>query len=379
MNNISVLLDVALSLTFFYLIASMFVSGIVEFINTLIEKRSNLLWEALGKLQNSWAKGQTGSLEEHPLVRFFEHEKGMAWSRAVSYISTSTFVSVVLDKMKYTNGDDLTKLKDLLLSNLEEGDFKKIISVFLNESKNIKEFKEKLSTWFDQYMVQVSGWYKRYTRIVLWIVSLIVTICLNLNSITITQQLYTDPILRESMVNQALDAAKSKSFADFEKTQESSFLTNLQKTNSSLVESTDRIKSDTNKVLAAYRQFKNLPESITVKKDSIPWKAPIFLKFVKESKDSTLIEKVLVFKGNLSTSDSLEVKNLYLQYLQQSITGLGLPIGWTHENCDSINFWNFIGWILTAAALSFGAPFWFDLLLKIVNVRNVVNKQNVDK
>jgi hypothetical protein len=379
MNNISVLLDVALSLTFFYLIASMFVSGIVEFINTLIEKRSDLLWEALGKLQNSWAKGQTGSLEEHPLVRFFEHEKGMAWSKAVSYISTSTFVIVVLDKMKYTNGDDLTKLKDLLLSNLEEGDFKKIISIFLNESKNIKEFKEKLSTWFDQYMVQVSGWYKRYTRIVLWIVSLIVTICLNLNSITITQQLYTDPVLRESMVKQALDAAKSKSFADFEKTKDSSFLKNLQKTNSSLVNSTDRIKSDTNKVLAAYRQFKKLPDSVTANKDSIPWKSPSFVKFVKESKDSTLIVKGLVFKENLSTSDSLQVKNLYLQYLQQSITGLGLPIGWTHENCDSINFWNFIGWILTAAALSFGAPFWFDLLLKIVNIRNVVNKQNVDK
>ena len=30
-----------------------------------------------------------------------------------------------------------------------------------------------------------------------------------------------------------------------------------------------------------------------------------------------------------------------------------------------------IGWLLTAAALSLGAPFWFDLLCRLVNIRNL--------
>lgn len=55
-NNISVFLDVALSLTFFYFITSMFVSGIVEFINTIFEKREAFLQKALEKLQNVASK-----------------------------------------------------------------------------------------------------------------------------------------------------------------------------------------------------------------------------------------------------------------------------------------------------------------------------------
>jgi hypothetical protein len=68
----------------------------------------------------------------------------------------------------------------------------------------------------------------------------------------------------------------------------------------------------------------------------------------------------------------------------------GLPIGWTcvpkpapapaagqppswweciKANPPSIAFSQFLGWILTAAALSLGAPFWFDLLNKFVNLR----------
>jgi hypothetical protein len=30
---------------------------------------------------------------------------------------------------------------------------------------------------------------------------------------------------------------------------------------------------------------------------------------------------------------------------------------------------NFIGWLLMAIAVSLGAPFWFDLLNKLVNLR----------
>jgi len=78
------------------------------------------------------------------------------------------------------------------------------------------------------------------------------------------------------------------------------------------------------------------------------------------------------------------------------IEGLGLPIGWSKaEDGDPARktpglpfrdvglgdwfkgwarlfYWHWLGWLLTAAAVSQGAPFWFDLLNKIIVIRSTV-------
>ena len=67
-----------------------------------------------------------------------------------------------------------------------------------------------------------------------------------------------------------------------------------------------------------------------------------------------------------------------------------LPIGW---NCQvktadgSTDYWTcakqavpkltlvqILGWLLTAAALTLGAPFWFDLLNQFINLRGAGSK-----
>jgi hypothetical protein len=49
-----------------------------------------------------------------------------------------------------------------------------------------------------------------------------------------------------------------------------------------------------------------------------------------------------------------------------------VPMGWTHKNAPH-SFWQglskILGLLLTAAALSLGAPFWFDLLSKVARLR----------
>lgn len=58
---------------------------------------------------------------------------------------------------------------------------------------------------------------------------------------------------------------------------------------------------------------------------------------------------------------------------------LTLPIGWEKKKDEC--WWNvfydaapasLFGWILTAIAISFGAPFWFDLLNRLMNIRSTV-------
>jgi hypothetical protein len=56
-----------------------------------------------------------------------------------------------------------------------------------------------------------------------------------------------------------------------------------------------------------------------------------------------------------------------------SVAELGLPMGWDRQArpAGSALAWlaAVVGWLLTAVALSLGAPFWFDLLNKVTNLR----------
>jgi hypothetical protein len=77
-----------------------------------------------------------------------------------------------------------------------------------------------------------------------------------------------------------------------------------------------------------------------------------------------------------------------LKRTQCEIEGLGLPIGWDTGDdpqrkwpgwhwkrdggwWDQI-YWHGLGWLLTALAISLGAPFWFDVLNKFIVVRSTV-------
>jgi hypothetical protein len=55
------------------------------------------------------------------------------------------------------------------------------------------------------------------------------------------------------------------------------------------------------------------------------------------------------------------------------VSQFGLPLGWSHTTAPHNLFWSgfgkVIGLFVTAFALTLGAPFWFDLLGKVANLR----------
>jgi hypothetical protein len=58
---------------------------------------------------------------------------------------------------------------------------------------------------------------------------------------------------------------------------------------------------------------------------------------------------------------------------QNELSALGQGMGWNQESLRaSKTEWagRLFGWILTIVAISLGAPFWFDLLNKFMNIRN---------
>jgi hypothetical protein len=61
------------------------------------------------------------------------------------------------------------------------------------------------------------------------------------------------------------------------------------------------------------------------------------------------------------------------------IEQLKLPIGWDAANTKG-NFLAWLaGWLVTAAAITLGAPFWFDVLGKLARVRGTGNREGTAK
>ncbi len=61
---------------------------------------------------------------------------------------------------------------------------------------------------------------------------------------------------------------------------------------------------------------------------------------------------------------------------KDELDALQFVLGWSKVDLTSWEGWvsRLFGWILSIAAVSLGAPFWFDLLSKLVNIRNAGQK-----
>ena len=62
-----------------------------------------------------------------------------------------------------------------------------------------------------------------------------------------------------------------------------------------------------------------------------------------------------------------------IEGLTEKLNSIGLPLGWTWGPwAQSVGGWvlKVLGLLLTALAISLGAPFWFDLLNRAINIRS---------
>jgi len=116
----------------------------------------------------------------------------------------------------------------------------------------------------------------------------------------------------------------------------------------------------------------------------------------KLSNDASLRKELVAMaqaKANQqTTADTTQQPNGSVQQIQQytaQLGQIGLPIGWHAPQGASLGTLlqdglhaapgeiksHGIGWALTALAISMGAPFWFDLLDKVVAVRTALKPQ----
>lgn len=95
---------------------------------------------------------------------------------------------------------------------------------------------------------------------------------------------------------------------------------------------------------------------------------------------------VAAFATELSNNSSLPADAKVT--IENELKKTGLPVGWEStphlcnpldfaSNCGKSTFTLLAGWVITALAGMLGAPFWFDLLQKLVRLRSALKPQDV--
>jgi hypothetical protein len=107
------------------------------------------------------------------------------------------------------------------------------------------------------------------------------------------------------------------------------------------------------------------------------------------SKDSVLRAAItdnaeqVVSKGDRTAEPLEQIKTS----VRKSLEDVSMPVGWSAANQQqqAKESWpipylkRILGWIVSGLAISMGSPFWFDLLSKVMNVRNIGKADGASK
>ncbi len=335
------ILDLVIGIIFIYFLLSIICSSAVELFLSIFKSRASLLENWLKQIFNQPALDSEGkplnvsvgqAIMDHCMVTALS-KKG----ESTSYIDAENFVSALLDKITIApSGANNTVefppanlagyITAIQNSTLISGELKRTILIFANEASAVSAqstaspvadiaapvvsglelFRDRLEKWFNSNADRLTGTFKRTKVLPLTIiVAVIMVLSLNTDSIEISKYLYNNQAATKELATTAMNS---------------------------------------------FQNYKDQIDSV-LKKDSI-------------SNSATA-----------TTISELQAKTLQLKNDIDSLHALDLPIGWKAANIkDGKTFTDYLikhlaGWLATILAIMMGAPFWFDILNKISNLR----------
>lgn len=201
-----------------------------------------------------------------------------------------------------------------------------VLPIWKNAKGDYDRFTDALGSWYDSQMDRVTGWYKRSVQVILIYIGLVIAAGLNVDTIQIVNDLQQNATLANALAGQT-------------------------------------------------QAYVNAQEAANKAGNAGSTVAPVPARPCQSSSPCTC-EDGYIAKNNVCEID--------LSALAQ------LPLGWNlsrwryvvphpnaplHEKLAEKGLWfKLFGLILTTVAILLGAPFWFDVLGAIVNVRSVGTK-----
>lgn len=223
--SLDAILEVAIGLVFAWLVLSAAASQVQEYFNNVFHLRAAYL-----------AKGIKNLLADPTLVdKFFAHPVIQALCeqnpktgtfRKPSYIPAAKFAEAALDVMMAAGQalpsgslppDQVQAQLAASASspNLIDHLFPDVGEKVLSTEYTLAYARTQLEQQFDASMERVTGWYKRYQQVLSLVIGLVLALALNVDSVQIATQLWTQPTQRQMLVAQVPNA--SQSFPDLYK------------------------------------------------------------------------------------------------------------------------------------------------------------------
>ncbi len=178
-------------------------------------------------------------------------------------------------------------------------------------------------TWFNESMDRVSGWYKRKSQFLAFSIGLAFAVVLNVDSIALIDHLWREPAVRDALVANATEFANENS-------------------------EIPTVPVEGNGITSAVDYFNAQFQDLNI---PLGWESEVVTLGPNQTCQIIPIGQNAVwgFKGNLPANECQMISNAPAD-----------AAGW---------FTKLIGIIFSAAAAAQGAPFWFDILKKVVNIR----------
>ena len=307
----SAVLDAVVGLVFVYLLLSIICTAANEMVASLFALRArNLAMGIASLLADNRIKDLDELFYDHPLIKSLYRGK-----RKPSHIPDHTFALAFLDGIAPFEGhgeNAVSRISAAVSALKDDSELKRLLSIFLQQAGgDFIKLQTNIESWFNDSMSRVGGWYKRKCQVITIIFAVLLTGATNADTLLIVKRLYTDSGMRAAVVAQAQEFAKQPLG----------------------------------------------PAAPQSEKTSEPSSAPS-----TGGKGGTA--------GALPTTPAAgNAKETFTQTLA-TLQQFGIPLGW--EAAPKKEEWvsKIIGLLLTALAISLGAPFWFDVLNRVTKIRS---------
>lgn len=348
------ILETAIGLAFIYLLLSMLCSGINEWLAHKLGRRGRCLRAGLLNLvPDRWAYLR---LLSHPAVAsLYRDMKGRI--RYPAYIPSATFVTALTDVVRTIAANIQSRQALPGTPPQPPPDIRAAAEICARHGHPIgksilaiidrrpldgpDDAGKRIEAWYDGTMERVSGWYKRAARAQLFLVGFIAAALLNVDSLAISRQLLHADALRSTLV---ADAARMAALGE-------------PAAAAPDAPDRDRLKEQADRLLN-YQKF-----GLAIGYDC------------RAAKDTPAAStgRTASPSGSVSASSAKERG----QAKQEEISWLArqwaaIKACGPHSAGSSVL--KFLGWLITAFAVSQGAPFWFDLINRFVNLRGAGSK-----
>src|SRR5438067_3127292 len=376
----SSIIDIAIGMVFVYLLLSLICSAANEIIERYTKKRASDLENGIKEMLTGTDKAETAAvvarIYNHPLIYSLFAKPYEAGSKNLpSYIPARNFALALMDLIgegtaqgatgiagTFAASGAIARLRAALQVNTTlPAKVRDALLTFVDASDHPATVRKNIEDWFDSSMDRVSGTYKRRSQLIVLILGLVLSVLLNVDSIALVRTLSTDRAMRDSLVNAATQYAQNnptppKTPSAAPQGSPTSSPTPNPKASPSPGTTASGTKPASKASPGTEAGSPSPTPPASPSRTPKPTSAPC-----DDDTPECRIKKNLV-----------EIKKL------------GLPIGWTKEVSDpadprqlynvSWQGWavRILGWLITALALSLGAPFWFDMLNKFIVIRSTV-------